>query len=197
MSELPSHEHSIPAAGTPAGRRRVAADQARSVQTFALTSVPAAAPMADMVKARLSGEISAQVADLVELGADLARQGAYLTAEGRHAFDRERKRRVWAKGLPAESQHPSPPLNPRGRLLSCCKANRIQSPNSRSQQLEGGREAVAFAGKRAEPFILLETGGDRDGTHEEYASFAALAVFTPTRGCDRLNRQRPIDWKRP
>ena len=53
MSELPPNESSI--AGADAGRRSAAVDEARGVQTFAVTSAPAATPIADMVEAVLSG----------------------------------------------------------------------------------------------------------------------------------------------
>jgi hypothetical protein len=44
MSELPPDESSIAAAGADPARRKAAADEARGVQTFAVTSAPAATP---------------------------------------------------------------------------------------------------------------------------------------------------------
>jgi hypothetical protein len=45
MSELPPDESSIAAVGADPGRRKAAAHEARGVQTFAVTSAPAATPI--------------------------------------------------------------------------------------------------------------------------------------------------------
>jgi hypothetical protein len=50
MSELPP-EPSIPAAKADPGRRSAAAQEARSVQSFGVTSPPASTPIADVVEA--------------------------------------------------------------------------------------------------------------------------------------------------
>jgi hypothetical protein len=81
MAELCTERAECPAEGLAEGswahpgRRKAAAHEARGVQTFAVTSVPAATPIADMVEAMLSGGISVQVVVLAERSAELARGG--------------------------------------------------------------------------------------------------------------------------
>jgi len=110
MSELPPDE--IAATGADPGRRKPAAHR---VQTRAVTSAPAATPIADMVEAMLSGGIPVEVVVLAVRIAELARGGTDPVAERRRAFDRERKRRAAAKVPPAESQHAPPPPELRER----------------------------------------------------------------------------------
>jgi hypothetical protein len=109
MSELPPDEPSNSAAGADPGRREAAAHEAHGVQTFAVTSAPAAMPIADMVEAMLSGGIPVEVVVLAVPTAELARGGTHPVAERRRGFDRERKRRSSAKVPPAKSQHAPPP----------------------------------------------------------------------------------------
>jgi hypothetical protein len=105
MSELSPDESSIAAAGADPGRRKAAAHEARGTQTFAVTSAPAATPIADMVEAMVSGGSPVEVVVLAVRTAELARGGTDPVAERRRAFDRERKRRASAKAPPPESQH--------------------------------------------------------------------------------------------
>jgi hypothetical protein len=104
MPELFPDELSIATTGADPGRRKAAAHEAHGAQTFAVTSAPAATPIADMVEAMLSGGIPVEVVGLAERTAELARGGTDPVAERRRAFDRERKRRASAKARPAESQ---------------------------------------------------------------------------------------------
>jgi hypothetical protein len=116
MAELSAEQaESTPVAGLAEGAwphpgwRKAAAHEARGAQIFAVTSAPAATPIADMVKAMLSGGIPVEVVVLAVGTAELARGGTVPIAERRRAFDRERKRRASAKAPPAESQHAPPP----------------------------------------------------------------------------------------
>jgi hypothetical protein len=70
MPELPP-EPSIPAAKADPGRRGAAAHEAHGAQTFAVTSAPAATPIADMVEAMLSGEAAAAGAQTVNQNSTL------------------------------------------------------------------------------------------------------------------------------
>jgi hypothetical protein len=120
MSELPPDELSL--AGADLGRRKAVAHEERGAQTYAVTSAPAATPIADMVEAMLSAEIPVVVVVPAERTA-----GAYSVAERSCAFDRERKRRASAKAPPAENQHPPPPHNrmPDEKWLPSAENNRV------------------------------------------------------------------------
>jgi hypothetical protein len=89
-------------------------------QTFAVTSAPAATPIADMVEAMPSGGIPVEVVVLPVRTAEPARGDTDPVTERRRAFDRERKRRASAKAPPAENQHaPAPPeLNERSSVVA-------------------------------------------------------------------------------
>jgi hypothetical protein len=106
----------------------------RIAVSFAVTSAPAATPIADMVEAMLSGGIPVEVVVLAVRIAELARGGTDPVAERRRAFDRERKRRAAAKVPPAESQHAPPPPELRERPSVVAKpfaSNRgTRSPNN-------------------------------------------------------------------
>jgi hypothetical protein len=69
MSELPPDELSL--AGADLGRRKAVAHEERGAQTYAVTSAPAATPIADMVEATLSGEAAAAGAQTVNQNSTL------------------------------------------------------------------------------------------------------------------------------
>src|ERR1700730_12863618 len=76
MSELPPDE--IAATGADPGRRKPAAHR---VQTRAVTSAPAATPIADMVEAMLSGGIPVDLVVLAVRTSELARGATDPVAE--------------------------------------------------------------------------------------------------------------------
>jgi hypothetical protein len=66
----PTEGRGAAASGRP-GPRKAAAHEARGVQTFAMTSAPAATPIADMVEAMLSGGAAAAGAQTVNQNSTL------------------------------------------------------------------------------------------------------------------------------
>jgi hypothetical protein len=102
MSKLSPNDSSTRAVEAVPCRRSATAHVARGVQIFAWPSAPAATPVADMVEATLSGEISVRVIVLAKREGELARNGADLVAECRRAFDRELANNV--------AHYPTPPI---------------------------------------------------------------------------------------
>ena len=93
----------IKAGARPRLTRRVAS------QTHAVTSTPAATPIAEMVGAMLSGGRPVEVVVLAVGTVELARPDIVPSAERRRAFDRDRKRRASKAPPAAEGQHAPPP----------------------------------------------------------------------------------------
>ena len=90
------------------GRHKAAAHEARGAPTFAVTSGPAATPIADTVEAALSDGIPVELVVLAVRTAELATGDTDPVAERERASDRERTRGASAKAPPAES-HLAPP----------------------------------------------------------------------------------------
>jgi hypothetical protein len=71
MSELFPVEPSIATTGADPGRRKAAAHEAHGAQTFAVTSAPAATPIADMIETMLSAGAAAAGAQTVNQNSTL------------------------------------------------------------------------------------------------------------------------------
>jgi hypothetical protein len=94
MSDLPPDESSIAAAGADPGRRKAAAHEARGVQTFAVTSAPAATPRAEVCVYYSSDVEASCLWDCYTAAVDR------LERTGMDA-DRELARAAWARWLDA------------------------------------------------------------------------------------------------
>ena len=132
------------------GRRKAVVHEACGARPFAVSSAPAAMPIAHMIEATLSSGISIEVV-VAEHIAELASGGTDPVAERRRAFDRERKRRAPAKAAPVESQHAPPIPELRSRRLGARYSNdpalRSSVKNSQTAKIAPknlGRRRVAY-----------------------------------------------------